>query len=187
MNNSSGTPSAILRPRWHFAIFGILAAELVSLPLVAGRGVGLFDFTPEIIPGSLFESIIGIHSGLFEVACYLACGAVSALAFRKVFKFIGHAGWNIGMILGLVLWGLLGLLVALLSPFLTQTPLKLPSEAPDQTLFGMFCFLLTFASHLIFGTLIGASATVPYSAEEAQQDTHPAESEPDAVAPKKAA
>lgn len=150
-----------LRSRAQFAVYGALAAAFVSLPLVAGRGVGLIDFTPEIIPGSLVEQITGTQSGLFEAACYVGCGALTAVAYRKIFQLLGHAGWNLGLAIAFLQWLLLGLIGALFSPLLGQTPLLLPSEAPEQSLFGLFCFLWILGCNLIFGTFIGATAGVP--------------------------
>jgi hypothetical protein len=164
--------ASAFRPGLQIAISGALAAGFVSLPLVAGRGVGLIDFTPEDIPGSLLELITGTQSSLFEAVCYLACGALAALAYRRVFKIFGGAGWSLGLAVGFFQWLLLGVIVALFSPLLGQTPLVLPTEAPDQSLFGLFCFLAILGCNLIFGTFIGATAGL------AKEESKAAQSEP---------
>jgi hypothetical protein len=158
-----------LRPAWQAAAFGAIAAGLTSLPLVTCRGVGLIDFIPERIPGDLFAALTGMHDShsiVFYAVCFLATGALIGLAYRQAFAWLERGGWSQGMALGVLQWGITGMLIALLSPLLPLTPLLLPAEDPDETAFGLACFLLLFGVHLLYGTLLGEVLLIVHEREE---------------------
>ena len=136
-------------------ILGALCAGVAALPLIACRGVGLIEFVPELIPGSLIGEWLNFRSAPFNEIVYLISGALLALPFRLIFKSLFRAGWQSGLITSIALWFVLGIGVALISDFLPDSPLLLPAESPVESVYGLLCFFMIFATFALYGVALG--------------------------------
>ena len=136
-------------------LLGALTGIVSSLPLVVCRGVGLIDFMPESIPGALLGSWLNLDPKYLFLIFYLAAAAVLALIFRAVLREIQRTGWMWGMALGIIQWAALGIIVAIFSDYLPDSPLLLPAESPTGSLYGLICFLMILFTSIIFGITLG--------------------------------
>jgi hypothetical protein len=136
-------------------ILGAITAAVSALPLAACRGVGLIDFVPELLPGSFLAEWLNIESGLFEGIVYLACGALLSLIYRQIFKYLWEASWLNGMVIGIFQWLYMGIILALVSDYLPESPLLLPAESPVESVYGIMCFLMIFATSVLYGVALG--------------------------------
>lgn len=158
-----------LRPYWQMAILSSVSAAFVSAPLSACRAVGLIDWKLEDIPGAiLLGQFLGEAPGWAGVLCYLFAGALLGIAYRFCFDSLKRTGWGVGMAIGIVQWLFIGLLVALAYRRLPDAPLLLPTEAPDEGLYGLGCFIFILLLNVFFGAWMGVVST--RRAEDLQED-----------------
>ena len=167
-------PPIELRARWRFAVFGITEFLLISAVLWTGRATGLVEFWLERLPGELLTAPFGVSSRAVDWVSYFGLGALLGLAYHRVFRYLGRASWELGVLLGVIQWGFFGIAIAFIERFLTYNFTVLPTYSIFSSIEGFFMGWFILILNCLFGGFMGGIAQKPRRQEKEEVVESPA-------------
>ena len=147
-----------------WAVFGLLATTALTAVLIVSQLGGLTRLDLPMMLGTLVVDDPD-RARVLGFVLHLGIGQVFALGYAAVFALVGHAGWVLGAILGLLHAAVaLTVLVPLLPgihPRMASTrsgPATEPALEPPGLLglsYGRQTVTVALAAHLVYGLALG--------------------------------
>ena len=139
-------------------MFGAVGFGFASAILAVGRACGIFEFWLEKLPGELLAVRLGPSTDTVNWVVFFVLGGLLGLAYRAIFRVLGHAGWISGAAIGFAQWIFFGIVVALSEPRLPAGISFLPASSPLHSMVGLMLGVFLLSLNCIFGAFIGLMA-----------------------------
>jgi len=153
---------------WGALAGGLIGTVVLTTALRFTQEVGWTRMDIPLLLGTMFTDDRS-RASLLGYAMHFANGLVFSLGYAGIFAAVGRAGWDIGLALGAVHalfagGGLITVVLPALHPRMgthwtdaEETPIL---ESPGFLLhnYGYATAAITFATHLAYGTIVGAFA-----------------------------
>ncbi len=137
-------------------LFGVLGAAAISLLTAMLRGLTI-PLSIEILLGTLTGLAPGGAAFGVGLVMHLVMGGLFGLLYGYLFEKVwDHGGATTGMLLAVIHAALIGIAVGLTPQFHPLVPERMADPGPYFANLGALGVLTFFASHLVYGAIVGA-------------------------------